>query len=33
MQSVIMTHLVDKHVVARANSVLLQSFIGGGLAA
>jgi len=33
MQSVIMTHLVDKHVVERANTVLLLSFIGGGLAA
>lgn len=29
----IMTHLVDKHMVERANTVLLMSLIGGGLAA
>jgi hypothetical protein len=33
MESTIMTHLVDKHVVERANTVLLLSLIGGGLAA
>jgi len=33
MESTIMAHLVDKHVVERANTVLLLSLIGGGLAA